>query len=228
MTSQPGDPIDQAIALARARVAAGDLTAADPDPDHGDSDSDSVSDGFRDYVGSKQEYRDDDPYDPYEDDFGPPRSAVLEEALDLVNRRSEGRRLADDLDRSFRQALAEAIKGTGLQGHNLDVYGIAGGMPWLQVPGADGGWWIACGLSQETRLISQLWPTFLWAVYRSDTEGDPLEGSRALDVKLTGDPGPDRSGARSGRLLAAMTVAAITGSEAFTRDRAAGEVPPSP
>jgi len=104
---------------------------------------------------------------------------------------------AEKLERDFREALTGAVAGTGLE-LRLDL-----SMPWIQEPGADGGYWIGIGLEQWTHVPSSQWRTFLFASWVSDDD-DAADEPHCLDVYLAG------SSARDVTVLAAMTVAAVT------------------
>ena len=105
----------------------------------------------------------------------------------------------EELDREFLRELAEALEGSGLTGR-FDV-----GLPWVSVPPdvlPDGaGYWIGFGLKRYPELLPQQWPTFLFARFVSETEGD---ADRVLDITMT-----DKS-ARDPHLLARMVVTACT------------------
>ena len=113
----------------------------------------------------------------------------------------------DTLDTDVRAALAAALEATGLDGR-LDV-----GMPWIQEPGATGGYWIGFGLEHWAYINQEDWRTFLSARWVSEDEGDR---ACCLDVHLSG-----RS-ARDGVVLAAMALAAVRADLARRKTEAGG------
>jgi hypothetical protein len=105
----------------------------------------------------------------------------------------------EELDREFKRELAEALEGSGLT-VRFDMR-----LPWVSVPPdvlPDGaGYWIGFGLKRYPELLPGQWPTFLFARFVSETEGD---ADRALNIIMI-----DKS-ARDPRLLAGMVAIACT------------------
>lgn len=113
-----------------------------------------------------------------------------------------------DFKNSFRDALAAAIRGTGLASRFLDQRDPGASLPWLEQPGTDGerGYWIGCGLSADPAMPPASWPTHLHAHYLSPADDTPdaeTLSTRVLDLTLTGDT------ARDAVILARITVTAV-------------------
>jgi hypothetical protein len=131
--------------------------------------------------------------------------------------------IRSDFRAAFKQALAAAVEGTGLESRFL--YATEPGtdecMPWLQQAGTDGhaGYWIACGLTEHQGLPAGTWPTYLWAAYLhpadpSDPDNCETLSERPVDLSLSGPA------ARDPRILAAITVTAVLGHQRDLAGRA--------
>jgi hypothetical protein len=110
---------------------------------------------------------------------------------------------ADELRRSFRDALAATIGGVGLQAR----FDLSHKVSWIQLQGGDDttGYGIACGLIQDPALPDRAWPTHLSVTYYTSAGCPPgtMDSACLLDLTMTG------AGARDARILTSTALTAV-------------------
>jgi hypothetical protein len=114
----------------------------------------------------------------------------------------EHERLCHALDTEYRQALgdmAEQIPGltaTRLEPGRTTIPCLE----WDDEPGENGCYWVSCGIEHRGGWPPEALRTYVMANYLTEEEGSSVY---PLNLYLTGD------GARDGRVLAAMVIAAV-------------------
>jgi hypothetical protein len=112
---------------------------------------------------------------------------------------------SNEMDETFRKTLAsQADDIEGLAARHCETWGTAAALAELCFAGQAGGYYVHAALRADAGLRAERWGTRVSAVWV------PEEGGRryALDVTMSGP------GARDGRLLAALVLAAVLADQA--------------